>query len=56
MRSLCVDLGQRSYPIHTGTGILADSALFAPALSKGPVAVVTDSNVAPLYLETLQDT
>ncbi|MHB1494036.1 MAG: 3-dehydroquinate synthase [Acidithiobacillus sp.] len=54
MHSLRVDLGQRSYPIHISTGILADPTLFAPALSKGPVAIITDSNVAPLYLETLQ--
>ncbi len=56
MHSLRVELGQRSYPIHIGTGILADPALFAPILNKGPVAIVTDDNVAPLYLETLQRT
>lgn len=56
MHSLRVDLGQRGYPIHIGTGILADPALFAPALSTGPVAIITDSNVAPLYLEALQKT
>jgi len=56
MHSLRVDLGQRSYSIHIGSGILADPTLFAPALSKGPVAIITDTHVAPLYLEALQKT
>ncbi len=56
MHSLRVDLGPRSYSIHIGSGILADPALFATPLGKGPVAIITDSNVAPLYLESLQNT
>ncbi|HUG79086.1 MAG TPA: 3-dehydroquinate synthase [Burkholderiales bacterium] len=49
MESLGVALGERSYPIHIGTGILDDAALYAPYV--GPnAAVVTNEIVAPLYL------
>ena len=56
MQSLRVELGQRSYSIHMGSGILGDSSLIAPVLGKGPVAIVTDTNVGPIYLKTLQNT
>ncbi len=48
--TLQVALGERSYPIHIGEGLLDDAALFAPHLRGGRAAVITDSNVAPLYL------
>ena len=47
---LQVALAERSYPIHIGEGLLDDPALFAPHVVAGRAAVVTDSNVAPLYL------
>ncbi|MDR7925506.1 3-dehydroquinate synthase [Acidithiobacillus thiooxidans] len=56
MQSLRVELGQRSYSIHIGSGIIGDTTFFAPVLSKGPVAIITDTNVAPLYLQALQNT
>ncbi|MHB1530871.1 3-dehydroquinate synthase [Acidithiobacillus sp.] len=56
MQSLRVDLGSRSYPIHIGPGLIGDKERFAPALASGPVAIVSDSNVAPLYLEVLSKT
>ena len=49
MQSLGVALGERSYPIHIGAGILADASLYAPYL-RGSVAVITNEVVAPLYL------
>lgn len=52
MESLSVALGERAYPIHIGSGILADGCLYAPHLH-GVAAIVTNSVVAPLYLETL---
>ena len=49
MESLGVALGERSYSIHIGSGILDDAALYAPYV--GPkAAVVTNQVVAPLYL------
>ncbi len=50
MESLRVALGERSYPIHIGTGILDAAALYAPHLPAGSAAVVTNKVVAPLYL------
>ena len=55
MESLSVALGQRSYPIHIGAGILVEGRLYAPHL-QGVAAIVTNSVVAPLYLQTLQAT
>lgn len=54
MKTLEVALGARSYPILIGSGLLDDRAAF-PAEAVGPTAmIVSDQNVAPLYLERLQ--
>jgi len=53
MQTLNVALGERSYPIHIGCGLLADAALIAPHLKQKKAVVVTNTTVAPLYLETL---
>jgi 3-dehydroquinate synthase len=53
MESLSVALGQRSYPIHIGAGILGDAALYAPYVS-GVAAIVSNTVVAPLYLGRLR--
>lgn len=47
-----VALGARAYDIRVGRGLLAQAgALLSPVLSQPRVFIVTDSNVAPLYLE-----
>jgi 3-dehydroquinate synthase len=51
MRTLNVDLGNRSYPIHIGAGLLGRADLIVPALPQKRVAIVTDETVAPLYLD-----
>lgn len=56
MRTLQVDLGDRSYPIHIGSGLLAVRGLIAPHIAGRQVAVVTNETVAPLYLQQLIDT
>ncbi|MES2015174.1 MAG: bifunctional shikimate kinase/3-dehydroquinate synthase AroKB [Pseudomonadota bacterium] len=48
---LNVDLGERSYPITIGAGLLADPALLAQHIGGRQVAIVTNTTVAPLYLE-----
>ena len=53
MESVGVDLGERSYPIHIGAGILGDAALYAPHLER-LAAIVTNTVVAPLYLGRLR--
>lgn len=54
MQTLTVDLGERSYPIYIGEGLLVRSDLFKPHLAGRQVAIVTNETVAPLYLDTLQ--
>lgn len=56
MRTLQVDLGERSYPIHIGADLLSKVELFAPHIAGKQVAIVTNETVAPLYLERLTQT
>ena len=49
--TLNVDLGERSYPIVIGPGLLDDGALLARHVQGQKVAIVTNTTVAPLYLE-----
>ena len=51
MKTLEVELGDRSYPIHIGQGLLAQPELILPHLQRKQVAIVTNTTVAPLYLE-----
>ncbi len=53
MQTLTVDLGDRSYPIHIGSGLLDQPGLIVPHLAQPRVAVVTNTTVAPLYLDRL---
>ena len=46
---LRVALGERSYPIHIGTGILEQEALYAPYVAGRMAAIVTNTTVGPLY-------
>jgi 3-dehydroquinate synthase len=55
MKTLEVKLGDRSYPIHIGQGLLAQAELILPYLKRKQVAVVTNTTVAPLYLERLSE-
>ena len=48
---LNVDLGERSYPITIGAGLLSDPALLERHIAGRKVAIVTNTTVAPLYLE-----
>ncbi|WP_346841201.1 3-dehydroquinate synthase [Metapseudomonas otitidis] len=56
MRTLQVDLGERSYPIHIGADLLSKVELFVPHIAGKQVAIVTNETVAPLYLERLTQT
>jgi 3-dehydroquinate synthase len=50
--SLNVELGDRSYPIAIGRGLLDDASLLHRHIGgSGKVAIVTNTTVAPLYLE-----
>ena len=49
-----VDLGDRSYPIHIGPGLLGQPERLRPAIAGNQVVVVSNTTVAPLYLEPVE--
>ncbi|WP_229414194.1 bifunctional shikimate kinase/3-dehydroquinate synthase AroKB [Zemynaea arenosa] len=46
-----VDLGERSYPIAIGAGVLADATRFTQHVKGQRAAIVTNTTVGPLYLD-----
>lgn len=54
MHCLNVELGERSYPIVIGSGLLGDPQQLLPHIRGSQVCVVTNETVAPLYLPRLQ--
>ena len=50
MRELQVELGARRYPIRIGAGLLHDAAALRALVPGRHALVVSDENVAPLYL------
>jgi 3-dehydroquinate synthase len=55
MRTLNVELAERGYPIYIGAGLLAQPELVSARLEQNRVAIVTNTIVAPLYLQPLVD-
>lgn len=55
MKTLNVDLGDRSYPIFIGAGLLNKPELMTPYIKGQSVAIVSNTTVAPLYLEKIHD-
>jgi len=53
LRTLTVDLGDRSYPIYIGAGILGDPGYLTPHIRGQQIMVVTNETVGPLYLNRL---
>lgn len=53
MRTLNVALGERAYPIHIGPRLLERGDLTTGLLARPRVAIVSNTTVAPLYLEKL---
>jgi 3-dehydroquinate synthase len=56
MQTLTLELGDRSYPIDIGRGLLEDPARFAPRIRGKRVMIVTNETVAPLYLDRIRRT
>jgi 3-dehydroquinate synthase len=54
MMNVNVELGDRAYPIHIGTGLIGQTELFAPHIAGGSVAIVTNTTVDPLYGDALR--
>lgn len=49
-KTLSVALGDRSYPIHIGPGLIRDPARYRPYIGGSQVMIVTNETIAPLYL------
>ncbi len=56
IQTLQVALGDRSYPIHIGAGVLDMPELLLPHVRSSKAVVVTNTTVAPLYLDRLRST
>jgi 3-dehydroquinate synthase len=58
MQTITVDFAStpsgRSYPIHIGNGILSHSEIILDHLPRKRAAIVTNTTVAPLYMEKLR--
>ena len=54
MITVNVELGERAYPIHIGTGLIDQTALFAPHIAGKSVTIVTNTVVEPLYGDALR--
>ena len=53
MQTLTVDLGDRSYPVHIGAGLLGGGFDLTPYLASDACLVVTNETVGPLYVDKL---
>lgn len=53
-RTLHLDLGDRSYPIHIGPGLLSRPELYIPGIRGRQVMIVSNETVAPLYLDKVR--
>lgn len=53
-QTVSIALGERSYPIAIGQGLLGDAATYAGLPSASAALVVTNATVAPLYLARLR--
>lgn len=51
MKTLHVELGDRRYPLYIGPGLLGQAELLRPHIAGRQVLVVSNTTVAPLYLE-----
>ena len=51
VQTLNVELAERRYPIHIGQSLLQRADLILPHLARKQVAVISNTTVAPLYLE-----
>jgi 3-dehydroquinate synthase len=53
MKTLMVELAERRYPIHIGSGLLSDGELVRSCLPGRQIAVITNDVVGPLYADRL---
>jgi 3-dehydroquinate synthase len=56
MKTLTVDLGNRSYPIYIGENLLSRAELFEKHVSGHLSVIITNDTVAPLYADLVEST
>jgi 3-dehydroquinate synthase len=54
LKKVDVDLGDRSYPIHIGSGILSSPEIYKEHIHGKQVLLVSNKTVAPLYLDQVK--
>ena len=54
MKTIKVELGERSYPIYIGDNLLNQSELFQKHINSQQVLIITNEIVAPHYLESVR--
>jgi len=54
VRTLKLNLSEKSYPIYIGQGLLSQGELLTKHISGKQVMIVTNTTVAPLYLEKVK--
>ncbi|MCB1760208.1 MAG: 3-dehydroquinate synthase [Gammaproteobacteria bacterium] len=55
MKTLEVSLGDRSYPIYIGAGLLQQGEIYRRHIDSRQVLIVSNETVAPLYLQAITD-
>ena len=55
MQTLHVGLAERSYPIHIGSGLLNNVEILLPHIPHKRAVIVSNTTVAPLYLQGLSE-
>lgn len=55
MKTLKVALGKRSYPIYIGSDLLTQSHLIKQCVQSKQIMVVSNTTIAPLYLQKILD-
>ena len=55
MKELRVELGERSYPIYIGHGLLENNSLIQKHIQGSELVIVTNETVGPLYLPALKE-
>ena len=55
IKTLQLELGERSYPIHIGAGLISQPDLYQPHIRGRQVMLVSNETVAPLYLQSVRE-
>ena len=56
VETINVDLGERSYPIFIGPGLLKETDRLRSHLGQGQAVIISNDTVAPLYLDQVKQT